>query len=75
MKKIRKTVLLLLGAVMLMGALTACGDSSLTFMVRVWCKNPDYWNVNWDLLKNGKKALDRAGIEIPYPQMDVHMRQ
>ena len=54
--------------------LTACGDSSLTFMIRVWCKNADYWDVNWDLLENGKRALDREGIEIPYPQMDVHMK-
>ena len=54
--------------------LTACGDSSLTFMIRVWCKNADYWDVNWDLLENGKRALAREGIEIPYPQMDVHMK-
>ena len=53
--------------------LTACGDSSLTFMIRVWCKCEDYWDVNWDLLEKGKKALDREGIEIPYPQLDVHM--
>ena len=54
--------------------LTACGDSSLSFMMRVWCKSADYWTVNWALLENGKKALDAAGIEIPYPQMDVHMK-
>ena len=54
--------------------LSECGDSSLVFTVRVWCKNADYWDVNFDLLENGKRALDRAGIEIPYPQMDVHMK-
>ena len=54
--------------------LTECGDSSLTFMLRVWCKSSDYWDVNWNLLENGKRALDRAGIEIPYPQVDVHMK-
>ncbi len=54
--------------------LTACGDSSLTFTIRVWCKSPDYWDVQFDLIENGKRALDAAGIEIPYPQVDVHMR-
>ena len=54
--------------------LTECGDSSLSFMIRVWCRSEDYWNVNWDLLENGKRALDSAGIEIPYPQVDVHMK-
>ena len=43
-------------------------------MMRVWCKSGDYWDVNWALLENGKRALDQAGIEIPYPQLDVHMR-
>lgn len=54
--------------------LTACGDSSMTYMIRVWVKSSDYWDVNWGLVENGKRALDAAGIEIPYPQMDVHMK-
>ena len=51
-----------------------CGDSSVTFMIRVWCRSADYWDVNWGLIENGKRALDRAGIELPYPQVDVHMK-
>ena len=54
--------------------LDACADSSLNFVVRVWCGSSDYWNVKWDLTENGKRALDAAGIEIPYPQMDVHLK-
>jgi len=54
--------------------LTECGDSSLSFMIRVWCKSDDYWDVNWGLIEHGKRLLDREKIEIPYPQMDVHMR-
>ena len=54
--------------------LTECGDSSLVFMIRVWCNSQDYLNVNWGLVENGKRLLDREGIEIPYPQMDVHMK-
>lgn len=54
--------------------LTECAESSLNFMIRVWCSSADYWEVNWGLLENAKKALDKAGIEIPYPQVDVHMK-
>ena len=54
--------------------LTECGDSSLSFMIRVWCKSDDYWDVNWGLIEHGKRLLDREKIEIPYPQMDVHMK-
>lgn len=50
------------------------GDSSLIFLVRIWCKNEDYWDLRYDLMKNSKIALDQAGIEIPYPQMDVHIK-
>ncbi len=54
--------------------LTRCADSSLDFTVRVWVNTADYWPVNFRMLDNGKRALDRAGISIPYPQMDVHMK-
>lgn len=54
--------------------LLKCGDSSLDFTVRVWVNGTDYWSVYFRLLDNGKRALDKAGINIPYPQMDVHMK-
>ena len=50
------------------------GASSLDFVVRPWVKNADYWAVYFDLMENIKKALDANKINIPYPQMDVHMR-
>lgn len=43
--------------------------------MKVWVKTDDYWPVNFRLLDNGKRALDKAGISIPYPQMDVHVVQ
>lgn len=52
-----------------------CGDSSLEFIVRVWTTAADYWPAYYFLLDRGKRALDHAGIEIPYPQMDVHIKQ
>lgn len=48
-------------------------DSALTYTVRVWCKNEDYWDVNFDIIEGVKEAFDKNGIEIPYPQMDVHV--
>ena len=54
--------------------LNKCADRSLDFQIRVWVKTEDYWPVNFRLLDNGKRALDKAGISIPYPQMDVHMK-
>ncbi|MEH0672116.1 mechanosensitive ion channel domain-containing protein [Vibrio owensii] len=50
------------------------GDSGVKFVVRPWCKTEDYWNVYFDSTQAVKEALDAAGIEIPYPQMDVHIR-
>ena len=51
-----------------------CGENSLDFVIRIWCKTADYWDINFYLVEHGKRALDAAGIEIPFPQMDVHMK-
>lgn len=53
--------------------LSAHSDSSLTYTARVWCKTEDYWDVNFDCIENVKSAFDKNGIEIPYPQMDIHV--
>ena len=50
-------------------------DSSVNLVVRPWVNSADYWPVYFDLLENIKVALDDAGIEIPYPQMTVHMNK
>ena len=53
--------------------LTSHADSALVFSTRVWVKNEDYWNVKFNMLENVKIAFDKNKIEIPYPQLDVHM--
>ncbi len=53
--------------------LASHADSSLNYSVKVWCKNKDYWTVHFDLTEAVKKAFDENGIEIPYPQLDVHI--
>ncbi|MGB7347854.1 MAG: mechanosensitive ion channel family protein [Pirellulaceae bacterium] len=51
------------------------GDSSVDWQVRVWCRPKHYWAVRQDLTAATKKALDAAGISIPYPQLDIHLTQ
>ncbi len=51
------------------------GESSVDFAVRVWTKTENYWSVYFDINEKMKKAFDAAGIEIPYPQMDVHVKK
>jgi len=43
------------------------GDSSVDFLVRVWCKSSDKFSFEADMKRQVKEALDRAGIEIPFP--------
>lgn len=50
-------------------------DSSVNFVVRPWVKTADYWNVYFDLMQAIKEGLDKEGIEIPFPQMDVHINK
>lgn len=50
-------------------------DSSVNFVVRPWVKTSDYWPVYFDNMQAIKEALDANGIEIPFPQMDVHLNK
>jgi len=47
-------------------------DSSVNLVVRPWVKTTEYWPVRFELMEEIKNSLDEAGIEIPFPQMDVH---
>ena len=55
-------------------ALSAHGDSAVNFVVRAWVNNSDYWKVQCDLLEAGKVKFDEEEISIPYPQMDLHIK-
>ena len=54
--------------------LSNMNESSLDFTVRVWCNRPDYWTVNFALIESIKESLDENGIEIPFKQVDVHIK-
>ena len=56
-------------------AVSELADSSVNFVVRPWAKAEDYWAVKWELTEQIKLRFDAEGIEIPFPQMDVHLHK
>lgn len=52
----------------------AHGASSIDIVVRVWVKSSDYWDLNFYLQEAIKEAFDNNNISIPFPQMDVHIK-
>ncbi len=48
-------------------------DSSVNFAVRAWVNSGDWWLTRCDLTERIKLELDAGGIEIPFPQMTVHL--
>lgn len=50
-------------------------DSSVNFAVRVWVNTDDYWDVFFELNEKIYKVFDQRGLNIPFPQMDVHVHQ
>lgn len=49
-------------------------DSSVNLGLRLWVSTGDYWAAKWRLTEEIKLEFDQAGVEIPFQQMDVHMR-
>lgn len=52
---------------------SSLGDSSVNLATRPFCKSEHYWDVYFYMQENVKKAFDKEGVSIPFPQMDVHM--
>ncbi|MDD4377177.1 MAG: hypothetical protein PHH48_03380 [Eubacteriales bacterium] len=48
-------------------------DSAVTIDLKVWCATENFFDIKYFLEENVKLAFDKAGISIPYPQMDVHV--
>ena len=49
------------------------GESAVKLIFRVWCESGKYWDCLFGMEEASKKALDAAGIVIPFRQLDVHM--
>lgn len=54
--------------------LSAHGKSAIEITTRAWARTEDYWTVYFDVLEAVKTKFDEAGIEIPFDQLDVHIR-
>ena len=50
------------------------GDSSVNIITRSWCNTSDYWTVYFDLTEQVRDALTCHGIDIPFNQLDVHIK-
>ena len=49
------------------------GDSSVNLNTRPFCKSEHYWETFFFMNEHVKKAFDKEGVSIPFPQMDVHL--
>ena len=56
-------------------AVSELADSSVNLVVRVWAKASNYWGIYFDLTEQVYKTFDKEGLNIPYPQMDVHVQK
>lgn len=55
-------------------AVASHGESAVVLDVFVWCENEDYWPARYSMEEHVKLAFDEKGIEIPYNQVDVRIR-
>ena len=51
------------------------GDSSVVLGIRAYVKMEKYWDTRWDILEQIKLTFDKEGIDIPYNQLTVHMKE
>ena len=54
--------------------MTTMGASSIVFELRLWVQSADYFAVKFDMTENVYKHFQKKGIEIPFQQLDVHVR-
>lgn len=63
------------GAASPFAAISQLSDSAVTFIVRGWVRNADYWTVYFAVNDAIYKQLPEAGFKFPFPQLDIHLRQ
>ena len=56
-----------------MAVITSFDDSAVAYQLRYWCKTEDYWDTKFTITEEIKKTFDRERIQIPFPQLDVHI--
>lgn len=58
-----------------MVVLAELADSAVIISVRAWAANDNYWALYWDINERIYKELPLKGINFPFPQMDIHIKQ
>ncbi|WP_270593170.1 MULTISPECIES: mechanosensitive ion channel family protein [Butyricimonas] len=56
-------------------ALTSLGESSVNIVVRAWVNAGDYWGVYFDMNEKVYKTFAEENLNIPFPQLDVHLHK
>lgn len=56
-------------------AVKELADSSVNLVVRVWAEAKDYWGIYFAMTENVYNTFNKEGLNIPFPQMDVHLHQ
>ena len=51
------------------------GDSVITYLVRVWATNADYWTAYYQIIERVKACFDEQGVIMSYPHLNVHLDQ
>ena len=54
-------------------AVSAYGDSAISYILRLWTKSEDYWDVYYQVMQRVKDIFDEQGIEMTYPHLNVHL--
>ncbi|MBQ4385460.1 MAG: mechanosensitive ion channel family protein [Kiritimatiellae bacterium] len=57
-----------------MAEVKSLDDSAVTLTVRCWTKTPDFWKVYFAGVQSVKEAFDKVGVEIPFRQMDLYIK-
>lgn len=56
-------------------SVTGYGDSAINYVIRVWTKTDDYWDVHFAITHRIKELFDARGIEMTYPHLNVHLEK
>lgn len=51
------------------------GKSSIVILVRAWCATAEYWDIYFELNEKVRAEFIKNGIQIPFDQLDVHIRE
>ena len=54
-------------------ALSAYGESTMGYILQIWCKSEDYWATMHTVNRNIRKVFQQSGIEMSYPHLNVHI--